>query len=267
MGSTADQLRADVLLITAISSETKALKAAARELGLGWEKRVGQDTEYRHLGMMQGVQVAALELRSMGSFSETGSAFTCHRAMVESGATTVLAVGIAFGISEDWQRVGDLLIAESLHLYDEGYVVDDATTGYRYTYKPSATVPASRRWVMRFRRSAKSTGGPHHVGKLLAGGARIESRAFREHLRERVTDEGAMVVGGEMEAAGIAAACAAAKAEWVVVKAVSDFATKESRERIADTRDTAASRAAKFTLDTLLAPWETDGDDDGQQVL
>jgi nucleoside phosphorylase len=259
MEGTTDVLRADVLLVTAVASEETALKSVALASGLRWDRRKGAAATYYHIGELRGRRVAALRLKSMGSFSATGSAFTCHRAMVESEATTILAVGIAFGISEEWQMVGDMLIAESLHLYDEADVIDDAETGYRYVYGPKATVPASAEWVERFR-TAATTGAEtpsgvarHHVGKMLAGGARIESRAFRELLRRRVEVDGTVVVGGEMEAAGIAAACSAAGADWAVVKAVADFATSESRATISETRDLAANTAALFTLKTLAA--------------
>ncbi len=187
----------DVLLVTAVSAEFKALKEAAKAFGLGWEKRQGEVAEYRDLGMLQGDRVAAFKLRAMGSFSARGSAFTCQRALLETGATSILAVGIAFGIDENRQAIGDILVSQAVHLYDEGTVVDDPERGYRYRYGPPSIVPASERWVERFRHAAEKTPprmigtlSPEvHVGRLLAGGARIESAVFRDHLVERVGED------------------------------------------------------------------------------
>jgi adenosylhomocysteine nucleosidase len=258
--ATPPDLRADVLLVTAVPCELKAIKSAAKSLDLRWDRQHGEVTEYRNLGLVGDLRVVAIQLGSMGSFSAAGSAFTCYRAMIETRATSVLAVGIAFGIDESRQQEGDVLVSEVLHLYDEVDVIDEGDS-YRYAYPERAVVRASERWVERFQRSVTTLPAmatpPRevHVGRLLAGGARIESRAFRAELVARVGDGDPPVVGGEMEAAGIAAACAATNAEWIVVKAVSDFATRESRLRIAEHRDKAASAAALFVLETLRSGW------------
>ena len=249
---------ADVLLVTAVSSEFDALKAAAKDRRLPWEKRRGEAAEYFVLGEVGAQRVAVIRLKSMGSFSRSGSAFTCYRAMLETGATSVIAVGIAFGVDEGTQKIGDILLPKSLHMYDEVDVVDEGE-GYRYVYPERASVPASEVWVERFRKTwhdRARVGAPMgrlHMGRLLAGGARIESKGFRQHLCDRVGSDGGLVIGGEMEAAGVAAACAASGGSWALVKAVSDFATKESRARIEETREVAAASAADFTLATLLA--------------
>lgn len=256
----------DVLLVTAVSAEFKALKEAAEAFGLGWKKCRGEAVvEYRDLGVLQGDRVAVFKLDAMGSFSARGSAFTCHRALQETSAASIIAVGIAFGVDENRQAIGDILISRAVHLYDEGTVVDDPMDRYRYRYDASSIVRATERWVDRFRSAAEvippsDLGSPPprvHVGRLLAGGARIESAAFRDHLVERVGTDGIPVVGGEMEAAGVSAACAAVGSSWVVVKAISDFADVQSRSRIKETRQMAAESAARFTLQTLMQPQRT----------
>ncbi len=252
---------ADVLLVTAVSCEFDALKDAARARGLFWKRQRGIAADYFDLGEVGGQRVAVIQLKSMGSFSRSGSAFTCYRAMLETGATSVIAVGIAFGIDEEGQRIGDILLPESLHLYDEVDVVDEGDE-YRYVYPARSIAHASEVWVERFRaawrtrRSAAPDAVEIYSGRLLAGGARIESKRFREHLCERVGTTEVKVIGGEMEAAGVAAACAASGGSWALVKAVSDFATVESRARIHETREVAAASAADFTLATLQSTTE-----------
>lgn len=247
----------DVLLVTAVPCEFGALKRAANARSLSWEKVKGEAAEYRLLGELGGQRVAAIQLASMGSFSATGSAFTCYGALVETRATSVIAVGIAFGVDEVSQQIGDLLVPDTILLYDDCTVHDDEGGGVSFQYPAKARVAVPDRWLGRFRsaygaRPANPAGDrPLHVGGFLAGGARIESRRYRDELCRRVARDNVKVIGGEMEAAGIAAACAARSATWAVVKAVSDFATRESRANIAATRDPAATRAVEFTLDTL----------------
>ncbi len=256
-------LSCDILLVTATSSEFGAFKVAARALGLDWTKRQGMATEYRHLGELQGSRVAVFQLKRMGSMSSRGSAFTCYRALQETHASSILGVGTAFGVNERAQKIGDLVVSDSVHLYDEGTVVDDARSGYRYVYDAASKVSATERWVDRFRNAdparmpwPSGRAAPAlNVGPLLSGGARIESGAFRDHLIGRVAAYGMPVVGGEMEAVGIAAACAAVSSQaWVIVKAISDFATAASRAQIERTRGPAAENAAWFTLQALMQP-------------
>jgi nucleoside phosphorylase len=249
--------RIDVLLVTAISCEFAALKTAAHARALMWKKVVGQTAEYRVLGVVGGQRVAAIQLASMGSFSVTGSAFTCNGALVETSASSVIAVGIAFGVDESQQSVGDLMVPDEVLLYDECTVHDDANESLRFEYAPQARVAVPKRWLPQIRGAYEGLAyqqqwnRPLWGGRFLAGSARIESRRYRDELCRRVAGDGAVVIGGEMEAAGIAAACAARGATWAVVKAVADFATRESRARIHSTRQMAATRAAQLTLETL----------------
>lgn len=247
-------LSLDVLLVTAVSSEFDALKAVAKVRGLPWTRRRGATVEYFHLGTIGNDRVGVLKLKKMGSFSETGSAFTCFQAQRESRATSLIAVGIAFGVDPSRQKVGDLLISEGLFLYDEGDVVDDTTRGHRYDYSNYPAVVASSRWVGRCRSVSPALGVTAHFGRLLAGGARVASQSFRDELVQRAPVGLPPIVGGEMEGAGIAAACAAAAADWIVIKAVSDFATAESHANRAQTRGDAASSAARFAFDVLQVP-------------
>ncbi|MFT3769409.1 MAG: hypothetical protein QM820_28560 [Minicystis sp.] len=149
-------------------------------------------------------------------------------------------MGTAFGVDREEQRIGDVLVSESVLLYDDRRVFDIenasrfATTvagvcgladkatssrwafsrwarrltgpGYALDYR-TAVRPASVAWVERFRRLA--TGYEHAgeverimVGTMLSGGARIESARFLDDLLLSLPSMDSRVIGGEMEAAG-----------------------------------------------------------------
>ncbi|MCZ7682458.1 MAG: hypothetical protein M5U28_28165 [Sandaracinaceae bacterium] len=252
-------LQVDVLLVCATKTEFEQLEAAAVARGLAWEAMQGAAGAYYQLGRVGHDRVSVLRLKEMGSHSPDGSAFACHRARAETGATSVIGVGMAFGIDVVRQSIADVLISTSVFLYEDCRVRDDPTTGrLRYDYKKKARVDASERWLDRFRalknRAWKPSSGAScemHFGRLLAGSKLIESAAFRDELvRERVPKADVPVVGGEMEAAGIAAACRP-PGEWIIVKGICDYATEESRERVPQTREPAARAAAECVLDAL----------------
>lgn len=263
-------LEVDVLLVTATSTEFAELQKAATAARLSSTRVRGKASVYLQLGVLNHDRVAAIKLSEIGSFSKAGSAVTCSRAIAETGATSIVVVGTAFGVDDSTltqdsgpvQRIGDVLVSEALHRYDHGDVKDDLSVlGYRYDYSATATVTASERWVKHLRTAwskwqhTNGTEARAHFGVLLAGGARIESQTFRDHLVARVPATASAVIGGEMEAEGVAAVCSADGVDWVVVKGISDFATAASRANIKATRGTAAARAAAFTLFALQQPW------------
>lgn len=250
-------IAADVILVTATGTELEELRKEARARSFTWKRQRATASTYYQLGEIAGQRVAAVRLPDMGSFSADGSAFTCHRIRAETSATSFIGVGMAFGIDETEQQVGDVLVSSSLFLYEEA-TVRDGTNGFEYVYdEPKARPRASARWLARFDRlRATGWGATDGVrlfpGALLAGSTCIESREYREHLRRRLPDGEDVVVGGEMEAAGLAAVCGDGASEWVIVKGVLDFATPVSRAEINQERRALAARnAARCALDAL----------------
>ena len=165
-------------------------------------------------------------------------------ARAETGATSLILMGTAFGMNRVQQRIGDVLVSDSVFLYDDrhavdagdaarlasileaiGRVVDNGTSdrwtlvrrvraflgsGYALRY-PSARRPASGTCIERFRRIASElerTGELERVmiGTFLSGGARIESARFLEDLITSILAMDSPIIGGEMEAIGVVSA-------------------------------------------------------------
>lgn len=254
-------LRADVLLVTVTSTETEELERAAMDLTGEKVKRLsGQAGRYRILGEIGGQRVSAIRLREQGSYSPRGSAFTCYGARAETSATSLIGIGTAYGVDKISQQFGDVLVSTSLALYDEAAVREGASPdSYEYHYEERARALASAGWIDRFRMLQDDKWAPSNTasfwfGTLLAGSTHIESEAFRNELVERVQripSDYDPVVGGEMEAAGLAAVGKSGSVEWIVVKGISDFATPASRAQIEETRVTAARNAARSVLRAL----------------
>jgi len=117
-----DDLRCDILILFATSSEREKLEEAAKELRIAFDKRytVGphqEKVEYFSLGNVGNNRVNAFKTE-MGPFGYGGSASRAIYYRTITGATAIIQVGMAFGIDPSGQRLGDVLVSTSLIPYD-----------------------------------------------------------------------------------------------------------------------------------------------------
>jgi adenosylhomocysteine nucleosidase len=87
---------------------------------------------------------------------------------------------------------------------------------------------------------------------MLSGAARIFCPEYRDRLaRKCEVGRGDLVVGGEMEGIGIASASPEDAPNWIIVKAISDFADHDRDALIKDNRALACRNAVQFILSTI----------------
>ena len=255
---------ADVVLVTATLTEHQELERAAKELGFGFTAQPGRAGDYYRLGDVGTNRVVAMRV-SMGAFSPDGAAARCIQARAETQATTIILIGTAFGIDQARQNIGDVIVSESVFLYDDRRVVDadkGSASKYKVVYPSTARKVASGTWHDRFRRLAEQylqdgTAEKVYLGVILSGGARIESAAYRIEVVDSLPPMDQPVIGGEME--GMGAISAALSTDpydpgWVVVKGIADFADAPSRLKIEETRAVAARASAMAVLRVLQLP-------------
>jgi nucleoside phosphorylase len=90
---------------------------------------------------------------------------------------------------------------------------------------------------------------PTHFGLVLSGEKLVDDLTFREWLL-KIEPE---AIGGEMEGAGLYAAARNAKVDWILVKAICDWADGTKND---DAQQLAARNAAQFVLHVLqLGGW------------
>lgn len=255
---------ADVVLVTATLTEHQELERAAKELGFGFTTQPGRAGDYYQLGEVGTNRVVAMRV-SMGAFSPDGAAARCIQARAETRATTIILIGTAFGIDQTRQNIGDVIVSESVFLYDDRRVMDPdkgSASKYKMEYPSTARKIASGTWHGRFRRLAEQyledpAAEKVDLGVILSGGARIESAAYRDELVASLPPMDQPVIGGEME--GMGAISAALSTDpydpgWVIVKGISDFADTPSRLKIKETRAAAARASAMAVLRVLQFP-------------
>ena len=232
--------QADVLLITVTKTESRAVlhhfktlsnsKAKTRHI----DKRV-----YFDLGEINGAAVF-LTQSAMGSGGLDASLQAVTKGIEALQPTAVIMVGIAFGINEDKQKIGDVLIAEQLQPYEAQRV------GEKIILR--ADRPHSAPWLLNLCRSAELMWDENKAklrfGVVLSGEKLVDNLAFRNQLLELVPE----AIGGEMEGAGLYVACHDKKIDWLLVKAVCDFADGNKGDNKDNRQQLAANNAAEFVL-------------------
>lgn len=254
---------ADIVLVVATSTEQQELERAAKEMGFSFNAQPGRAGKYYQLGSVGTNRVTAMRV-AMGAFSPDGAAARCIQARAETQATTIILIGTAFGIDRERQSIGDVIVSESVFLYDDRRVVDapDSTSTYNVEYPSTARKVASATLHDRFRRLGEQyvldrTPETVSLGIILSGGARIEAASYRDELVTSLPPMDQPIIGGEMEGMGAISAALSTDPEdpgWVVVKGISDFADAPSRSRIKETRAAAARASAMAVLRVLQLP-------------
>jgi nucleoside phosphorylase len=247
-------LRCDVLLFVVTSTEKEQLRTAARELGLTFTRTEGRWFRYYNLGKLADSRVMAVQTE-MGPFSYGGSAARAINAMIETGATGIISLGMAFGVDRERQPLGTLLVSKMLLPYDDREVVTkDGRVHVDYGgVTPHESKPAL---VQILEREAQMPewNGRVSFGAVLTGGAKIRCTAYRNELVNNLSIHGEIVVGGEMEGVGMLATCDREQPTWVLVKGVPDYADEQRDTDVEHGREMACRNAARFVLKALLNP-------------
>ncbi len=244
MVSPADAPQADVLIVTATRVESKAVIAAFAKLtGQSANSvRVGRRV-YRDLGEVNGTRVF-LALSEMGAGGLGASQQAVQKGIDALRPGAVFLVGIAFGVDEKKQRIGEILVSRQLQLYDLQRVGKDQMV--LRGDKPHA----SAQLIDHFRHAEldwDDSKAKVDFDLILSGEKLVDNHDYREQLK-RLAPE---AVGGEMEGAGLYVACQDAKVDWIVVKAICDWADGNKVEDKDARQQLAARNAAAFVAHAL----------------
>ena len=164
----------------------------------------------------------------------------------------IIAVGIAFGVDEKKQSIGEVLVSKFIVDYEAGRV-NPTSIELR-----GARPPATRNLVHGLEqikaRSSNVIGWPKlHINGLLSGEKLVDNRDYRDSL-VTLANQGD-IIGGEMEAAGLFTALDDTGTGWVVVKAICDFADGNKNEDKEKRQQLAATNAASVVYALLSSPF------------
>jgi nucleoside phosphorylase len=245
---------ADILLVTATEVESRAVLKVAEEF-TGYPSislEVGNGT-YRDLGKVNGKKVWLIQ-SEMGAGGPGGAHETVGQAIREVNPEEVIMGGIAFGSNREKHEIGDVLVAKQLHMYEP------QRRGTDRVVPRGDKVTASPRLLQRLRNASLDWKTANvHFGLVLSGEKLIDDDEF---VRELLSHE-PEAIGGEMEGAGLYVPCLVAKKDWILVKAVCDWADGNKSKDKTERQLKAARNAAHFVWHALAhAPKKSDDQSD-----
>jgi len=234
--------RTDLLLVTVNPNETKALlDAFAQAAGHGARPVAIGDRVYRDLGSVNGTSCMHA-LSEMGTTGPGAAQETVAKGIRALRPGAVIFIGIAFGMDEKKQAIGDILLAKQLRLYDLQRV------GPQIVLRGDR--PHSSTWLVNyFNGVAQSSwpGAPVRTGVMLTGDKLIDDIDYRQQLRALEPE----AIGGEMEGAGLYVASHDMKVDWIVIKAICDWADGQKGKNTKVRQRKAARNAADFLMHAL----------------
>ena len=232
----------DLVLITVNKHETQAVHDLFREVtGTAGIPVPLEGRLYHNLGTLNHTTVyhAISEMGSSGPGAMQQAVDKAIRAL-DPGA--VIAVGIAFGVNEKGQSIGDILLSKQLRLYELQRMGAEIV--------PRGDKPhASSQLINHFEgfSQVKWKGAKVRPGVILSGEKLIDTIDYRDQLLKFEVE----AVGGEMEGTGLYVSSLDHKVDWIVIKAICDWADGSKKKNKTQRQKRAAKNAAEFVVESL----------------
>jgi nucleoside phosphorylase len=196
--------------------------------------KVFKDNYTYYIGKF-GKYAVALVQSSMGSMSSGGSILTVKMALDNIKSKIVIMIGIAFGVDENKQNIGDVLISETIIPYNLKRVGENETIPRGVEEQASSLLISRFKSITTWENLLENNNKAKTIiAKILSGEELIDNKLRRDELLRAYPE----AKGGEMEGAGVVAACKN-RAEWIIAKGICDFADgqkgkdKKKRQQIA----------------------------------
>ena len=200
----------------------------------------GKQTYY--IGVFGKYNITHVSCGDMGSIGRESSLITTSEAIRDCNPELVIMLGIAFGTDKKIQSIGDVLVSERVSPYEPQRVGKDETINR------GKEGPASSMLLNKFRNMnswihlIKDKQAKVVVGNILSGEKLIDNI----NLKEELLNTYKTVIGGEMEGAGLYAACDGHVNHWILVKAICDFADGKKGTNKKENQKVAAESAVSL---------------------
>lgn len=218
----ADMQQSGILLVTATKVETTALHSKMLPVdGAEGLIKTKRNNAIYYFGLLGKWRVTHVECGDMGSTSSMGAILTVSNAIEKIKPKFALMVGIAFGVDPEKQNIGDVLVSKSIMNYEIQRVGADRKI--MRGSKPEASNSLRTifnnlgDWEYKLPNGLEAT---LEVCDVLSGEKLIDNEDYRDELLQFFPT----AKGGEMEGAGLYAACQDKKVDWILIKSICDFA-------------------------------------------
>jgi nucleoside phosphorylase len=239
---------ADVLLVVATDTERNAVLSVFTPDSTKIRLVHFDHRSYYDLGEVGGAHVLLVQTEP-GSTTTGGSLATILSAIHNIHPSSIIMVGIAFGVDPSKQATGQVLISKQLKPY-ETRRIGTANDESERIIDRNEKVASDPKLLNIFRAtSALNARIPAQFGTILSGEKLIDNIDYRDHIRTLDPE----AIGGEMEGVGLYAAAREHSVPWIIVKAVCDFADGQKRLNKTENQRTAADNAAQLVYLAIAA--------------
>ncbi|WP_426094778.1 hypothetical protein [Flavobacterium sp. DSR2-3-3] len=227
----------NLLLITANEIETFHVRQALLPLNDETDViKVPHGLHTYFIGIFGEYVAVHVQLGKMGSLSYAGAALTAFESINDWKPKVVLMIGVAMGVNEEKQRIGDVLISDAIISYEIQRLSKDGIT------QRGSIVDAGAVLLDRFKNIAWTNPIDNGLFSKILPSQILSGEKLIDNLKERnkILKVFPQADGAEMEGAGIYAACKRANLnEWLLVKGICDYGDgnknvdKEQRQNLA----------------------------------
>ncbi len=231
-----------IVLVTVNDYETYAVLDAFLAANAPLVQATHDGVTYNDLGLHGGNRVIHT-ICEMGTSGIGAAAQRTRDAIDHWQPKAIIAVGIAFGVDESQQKIGDVLVASQIQGYELGRLEGDGILTPRADKAAGAAklINRLRQTNIAQGRGAKGFWPKLRFGLLLSGEKLVDNLDYRQSLRKSFVE----AIGGEMEGAGVYASAAAAHVDWLVVKAICDWGHSKNHAKKDAWQQLAAKNAAQ----------------------
>lgn len=237
-----------IVVVTVNSNETHALLDEFIGEGQAPSQKTIAKVTYNDLGEYGGNRIIHT-ICEMGSGGIGASQQRVNEAILHWQPKAVVAVGVAFGMDEAHQDIGNVLVSRQLQDYELGRISADGTVTPRGDKATSSPALINRLRQTDLVKNRASDDWPKlEFGLVLSGQKLIDNLDYRNSLKKLFSE----AVGGEMEGTGLYVSASTEKVDWIIVKGICDWGcnknsgSKEANQKIAAKN---AARVLKAALD------------------
>jgi nucleoside phosphorylase len=235
-------------LITANEHETDAVVDAYLGAGNEIKHETRGGVTYGLLGTHAGMNLVHT-LCQPGSSGIGASQQRTREAIHHWKPVAAIAVGIAFGLDEKKQSIGDVLVSKQVQNYELTRQNNNGTVIPRGDKSHASDALINRIEQVDANRRRKKGGGWPKVrpGLVLSGEKLVDDIDYRDSLKGLHPE----AIGGEMEANGLYVSAIGGKIEWIVVKAICDWGYDKNNRFKEKWQKLAAQNAAQVLKASL----------------
>jgi nucleoside phosphorylase len=239
-----------ILLVTVTDIELEETRSKLTSLnGYTGVIKVFKNNYTYYIGKFGKYAVALVQTGSMGSMSSSGSIITVKTALENMKSKIVIMIGIAFGVDKDNQNIGDVLLSETIIPYNLKRVGKNKIIPRGIEEKSSSLLINRFKSITTWENLLENNNKAKKIiAKILSGEELIDNITRRNELLKDFPE----AKGGEMEGAGVAAACRD-QAEWIIVKGICDFADGEKRNDKKKKQQIAIESAVSLCLELFAS--------------